>query len=61
MDDMLKLEKLVEGEWVFVTETPSNDAWENAKATGERVRLIDPRTKTVILEWLPRKTKSDSR
>lgn len=57
----LRLEKLVKGKWVFVTTTPSNDAWENAKATGERVRLIDPQTKTVVLEWCPRKTESDPR
>lgn len=50
----LVLEKLVCGEWIFVADVPSNEAWEIAKATGEKVRLIDKQTKTVVLEWSPK-------
>lgn len=54
---MLRLEKLVKGEWIFCTEIPSREAWENAKATGERVRLIDSDTKIVVLEYVPKEHK----
>lgn len=50
----LVLEKLVDGKWVFVADVPSNEAWETAKATGEKVRLIDKQTKTIVLEWSPK-------
>jgi hypothetical protein len=55
---MLRLEKLVKGRWIFCADVPSNDAWEAAKATGEKVRLIDEATKTVVLEFTPRVRKS---
>lgn len=51
----LHLEKLVKGVWIFVADVPSQEAWENAKATGEQIRMIDPKTKTVVLEYTPKK------
>lgn len=53
----LHLEKLVNGHWIFVADVPSQEAWENAKATGDQVRLIDPKSKTVVLEYTPRRAR----